>query len=264
MGFCGGIILRQDNLLALPSNKTSAIDLYDLKTLQKVRSLFDSSSKLGMTMSIKSIADSSQFFVGYEDGSIGLWDSKHSEILDRTKFFEECVMCQDYSSGANLGVCGSPSNMLSTWSRTENKIMKGSSLEIKNPGFNDIRIRGDHKIFATAGWDHTVRIFGVKKLRPLAVLTYHKESVQCLDFSRDNTLACGSKDQHISLWKIYWSECNRCSTVDPKINTIVKGIYTEVKATFSECASTRYNPWIFTGKFSHRCNMQLNSLYMDN
>lgn len=203
MGFCGGIILRQDNLLVLPSNKTSAIDLYDLKTLQKVRSLFDSSSKLGMTMSIKSIADSSQFFVGYEDGSIGLWDSKHSEILDRTKFFEECVMCQDYSSRANLGVCGSPSNMLFTWNRTENQIMKGSSLEIKNPGFNDIRIRGDHKIFATAGWDHTVRIFGVKKLRPLAVLTYHKDSVQCLDFSRDNMLACGSKDQHISLWKIY-------------------------------------------------------------
>lgn len=55
--------------------------------------------------------------------------------------------------------------------------MKGSSLEIKNFGFNDIRIRGDYKVFVIVGWDYTVRIFGVKKLRLLVVLIYYKDSV---------------------------------------------------------------------------------------
>ncbi|XP_061173063.1 guanine nucleotide-binding protein subunit beta-like protein 1 isoform X2 [Saccostrea echinata] len=203
MGFCPGALLKQDNLLALPSEETSAVDIYDIKTWKKVGCFLDSGSKLGMTMSIKSISDTSQFFIGYEDGTIGFWDCKHSRILDKAKFFEECVMCLDYSSGANLGICGSPSNLLSTWNITENQINRGTNYEVKNPGFNDVRIRNDQKILATAGWDHQVRIFGVKKLKPLAVLSYHKDSVQCLAFSKDNMLACGSKDQHISLWKLY-------------------------------------------------------------
>lgn len=58
--------------------------------------------------------------MGYEDGSIGLWDSKYLEILDRIKFFAECVMCLDYSFGVNFGVCGFLSNMLFIWSKIEN------------------------------------------------------------------------------------------------------------------------------------------------
>jgi WD40 repeat protein len=73
----------------------------------------------------------------------------------------------------------------------------------KNPGFNQILIRKDQKIVAAAGWDSHVRIFTAKKLKPLAVLSYHKENVQCLTFSTDNILSCGSKDHHISLWEIY-------------------------------------------------------------
>jgi WD40 repeat protein len=203
LGFCPGAILKHDNLLALPSDKTSAVDLYNIKTLKKVGSFNDSGSKFGMTMTIKSVSETSQFVVGYEDGSVGLWDSKQSNIVDKSKFFEECVMCLDYNSVANLGICGSPSDELSSWNIMEGLINKTTTLKVTNPGFNDVRIRGDHKILATAGWDHQVRIFGVRKLKPLAVLSYHKDSVQCLAFSHDNLLACGSKDQHISLWKIF-------------------------------------------------------------
>ncbi|XP_048737632.1 guanine nucleotide-binding protein subunit beta-like protein 1 isoform X2 [Ostrea edulis] len=203
MGFCPGAMLKHDNLLALPSDKTSAVDLYDIKTLKKVGSLYDTGSNFGMTMSLKSVSETSQFFVGYEDGSVGLWDSKQSQILDKTKFFHDCVMCLDYNSVANLGICGSPSNELATWNIAERLINRTTNLGVTNPGFNDVRIRDDHKIIATAGWDHQVRIFGVRNMKPLAVLSYHKDSVQCLAFSNDNLLACGSKDQHISLWKIF-------------------------------------------------------------
>lgn len=77
-----------------------------------------------------------------------------------------------------------------------------------NPGVSQLCIRGDGKLLASAGWDHRVRVFGWKKLRPLAVLQYHSDMVQSVAFSdhqdpRQRLLAAGSKDQRISLWSIY-------------------------------------------------------------
>lgn len=77
-----------------------------------------------------------------------------------------------------------------------------------NPGVSQLCIRGDGKLLASAGWDHRVRVFGWKKLRPLAVLQYHTDMVLSVAFSdhqdpRQRLLAAGSKDQRISLWSIY-------------------------------------------------------------
>lgn len=77
-----------------------------------------------------------------------------------------------------------------------------------NPGVSQLCGRGDGKLLASAGWDHRVRVFGWKKLRPLAVLQYHSDMVQSVAFSdhqdpRQRLLAAGSKDQRISLWSIY-------------------------------------------------------------
>lgn len=77
-----------------------------------------------------------------------------------------------------------------------------------NPGVSQLCIRGDGKLLASAGWDHRVRVFGWRKLRPLAVLHYHSDTVQSVAFSdhqdpRHRLLAAGSKDQRISLWSIY-------------------------------------------------------------
>lgn len=80
--------------------------------------------------------------------------------------------------------------------------------ELVNAGISDITIRPDKKILATAGWDHRIRIFGWKRLKPLAVLDYHTATIHCVSFSdhsspRDRLLAAGSKDQRISVWSIY-------------------------------------------------------------
>lgn len=77
-----------------------------------------------------------------------------------------------------------------------------------NAGISDITIRRDKKILATAGWDHRIRIFGWKRLKPLAVLDYHTATVHCVSFSdhknaRERLLAAGSKDHRISIWSIY-------------------------------------------------------------
>lgn len=82
------------------------------------------------------------------------------------------------------------------------------SVPLVNPGVSQLCVRGDGKLLASAGWDHRVRIFGWKKLRPLAVLQYHTDLVLSVAFSdhqdpRQRLLAAGSKDQRISLWSIF-------------------------------------------------------------
>lgn len=82
------------------------------------------------------------------------------------------------------------------------------SVPLTNPGVSLLRIRGDGKIIAAAGWDGNVRIFGWKKMKPLAVLQNHKDLVHSVAFSdhpepSNRLMAAGSKDQRISLWSIY-------------------------------------------------------------
>uniref|UniRef100_A0A8C2JM91 Uncharacterized protein n=1 Tax=Cyprinus carpio TaxID=7962 RepID=A0A8C2JM91_CYPCA len=60
-------------------------------------------------------------------------------------------------------------------------------------------------ILATAGWDDNIRVFGWKKLKPLAVLQHHTDMVNSVAFSDhqdppQRLLAAGSKDQRISVW----------------------------------------------------------------
>lgn len=80
-----------------------------------------------------------------------------------------------------------------------------------NPGVSQLCLRGDGKLLASAGWDHRVRLFGWKKLQPLAVLKYHTDMVQSAAFSdhqdpRQRLLAAASKDQRISLWSVFSEE----------------------------------------------------------
>lgn len=81
-------------------------------------------------------------------------------------------------------------------------------MPLVNPGVSKLSLRGDNKLLASAGWDHRVRLFAWKKLRPLAVLQYHTDMVTSVAFSDHQDpghrlLAAGSKDQRISLWSVF-------------------------------------------------------------
>ena len=99
----------------------------------------------------------------------------------------------------------------------------GSSLDVMgergviNPGMGVVRVRPDSRMAVTGGWDGRVRVFSWKnpeKVKPLAVLQFHSESVECMAFSgrlgeggklggRRGVLAAGSKDGKVSLWDVY-------------------------------------------------------------
>jgi WD40 repeat protein len=147
--------------------------------------------------------DNQDLLTGYEDGSFALWDLRQNKMVDKLKVHPDALMCMDFSNVLNKGYSGSVDEDLHSWTITDGKINASLSVKTTNPGFNDALVRKDGKLVVFAGWDGNIRIFGAKKLKPLAVLNYHKESVHCLAFSEDNILACGSKDELITLWDIY-------------------------------------------------------------
>lgn len=203
-GYCACCLV--DNLIAVPCDTVSIVELYELKSKQCSGQLQSDQSqkKHGMCMTIKAVGEKSWLLIGYENGSVALWDIKTCNVIDQINLHTESLMCLDYSSKLNLGISGSADDKLISWAIDDDcRIVYKNEIITKNPGFNQISIRKDQKIIAVAGWDSYVRIFSAKKLKPLAVLSYHKESVQCLTFSTDNKLSCGSKDHHISLWEIY-------------------------------------------------------------
>lgn len=109
------------------------------------------------------------------------------------------------------------------------------TLQSKHAGQQSLRIRNDGKVFATAGWDSRVRVYGAKGMKDLAVLKWHKDGCYSVAFAdieskeeeeRSNELAktgtamtvkeerlwkaktahwlaAGSKDGKVSLWDIY-------------------------------------------------------------
>jgi WD40 repeat protein len=77
-------------------------------------------------------------------------------------------------------------------------------------GMNQVAVRQDARLAATAGWDGTVRIFDLRKQRRLlAALTYHRYGVHRAKPFGGTTaadpwlLASGGADGRIALWRLY-------------------------------------------------------------
>ena len=62
----------------------------------------------------------------------------------------------------------------------------GGELKVVKTGHSgqqNLKVRNDGKIFATAGWDGRVRVYAVKTMRELAVLKWHKEGCYAVAFA---------------------------------------------------------------------------------
>ncbi|OHT04847.1 hypothetical protein TRFO_27651 [Tritrichomonas foetus] len=75
--------------------------------------------------------------------------------------------------------------------------------QMPHAGVDDITVRCDGKIWATAGWDGRVRLFDAKKGKPLAVLKHHRGGIHSVAFADDGLLASGGDDRGIALWSLY-------------------------------------------------------------
>ncbi|XP_068956941.1 guanine nucleotide-binding protein subunit beta-like protein 1 isoform X3 [Petaurus breviceps papuanus] len=173
----------------------------------------EAGAKAGMPMCLElwkpASGSSPLLLAGYEDGSVILWNVSERRRLSRLSCHKEPVMSLDFDSGRAKGLSGSSEKVLCIWSLdAQHNLKVCRTQELTNPGIADIAIRPDGKILATAGWDHRIRLFGWKQLKPLAVLDYHSAAVHCVAFSdpgrsSEQLLAGGSKDQRISVWSVY-------------------------------------------------------------
>lgn len=176
---------------------------------------------------------------GYESGHVALWRHNPSTNKWETTYLHkphsQPVLSLDvapsiscfFSSSADAIVARHP---LGSDGETETKL-----LQTKHAGQQSLSVRGDGKVFATAGWDGRVRVYAAKGLKELAVLKWHKEGCYATAFAEildessrtsnddstvarreltvaqqrafksqsTNWLAAGSKDGKVSLWDIY-------------------------------------------------------------
>ncbi|CAH1800091.1 unnamed protein product [Owenia fusiformis] len=214
-GFCTCDCTTLDNdqhIIAIPTDKTSQIQLHDLETLDKISALIPRMSGKGygacmVTKFIKLKNGVVALLVGYEDGSVALWDIKMAVELSRTHLHKtDSVMTMDYYGAKNFGISGSVDDKICIWSITDdNEVQFKRDITLTNPGLNCSKVRYDGKIFATGGWDAQIRILSRAKCSLLAVLSFHEGSINCLDFSKKNLIAAGGKDGIISIWNVYAS-----------------------------------------------------------
>lgn len=68
-------------------------------------------------------------------------------------------------------------------------------INTKHSGQQDLKIRSDSKIFATAGWDGRIRVYSVKTMKEVAVLKWHQVGCYAVAFStiEDGEEKAGSK-----------------------------------------------------------------------
>lgn len=211
LGFCSFSVVKTvvNHWVGFQANADSQVDVICLENPSEILHL-TSTEKLGMVMQIKLFSDmenkNTYALIGYEDGSVALWDVEKQQVLHKLKLFNDPIMCLDLDSRNLKAATGSADDQLVQFSidiKPGIYLHEIRSLQLKSKGLSAIKVRGDCKIVAVGCWDGSVRIFAWKKLKPLAILKYHAEAINCLDFSKDNILACGSKDGKISLWDVY-------------------------------------------------------------
>ncbi|XP_077164160.1 guanine nucleotide-binding protein subunit beta-like protein 1 isoform X1 [Paroedura picta] len=217
VGFCKCSLLKVAErrwLMAMPGKDLEEVRVLELPSKTSVCTLKpEADAKLGMPLCLHlwqpSVGASPSLLAGYEDGSVVLWNVSMGKRQSRLACHQEPVMALDFDSEKAKGVSGSSEKRLCVWRPNEQQNLEVQQThELTNPGIAGVTLRPDKKILATAGWDHRVRLFGWKKLKPLAVLDYHTATVHCVAFSdhgqpSQGLMAAASKDRRISVWAIY-------------------------------------------------------------
>ncbi|KAL0488245.1 guanine nucleotide-binding protein subunit beta-like protein [Acrasis kona] len=231
------------SLASLPHSK-NIIALYDInRTKAESSSLIDPDNKTsssfngtsrGMLMSLffYSINGSLHLICGMENGQTLLYDLRNTnepvytlnppENKSKPEDDEFDLLTGQSSSGDPIlslavhdkkiitGTTGSSicmySNAGNSWSVKQ--------VPLSQPGVGDMVVAQDYpdkivsRLLCTAGWDHRVRIYDVKKNKPLTVFKYHTNTVNCVDIRYGGVplLASGSKDCRIALWSLDFKE----------------------------------------------------------
>lgn len=199
-------------LIAFPGSKESEIDVccavcgLGLGVLPPPSA--GAETKLGLCMAVclfvKKEAKVS-VAVGYEDGSIVLWDVHRLSTLAHGKLHSEPIMALTMDRDGLSGVSGSAENNIVIFNINydTNTVEKAMKVAMgKKQGVADIDLSAG--LVAVAGWDGKIRVFRRKNGKPLAILRYHQKDASAVVFgSKTRLLASGARDGTIAVWDVY-------------------------------------------------------------
>jgi WD40 repeat protein len=230
--FCKMAMNYNGTLLAAPVEE--AVQLYSTKSMEPAAKVQvkdcqqQFGTKLGMLMSLCfHTTHEYDLFGAYENGYIFQWDLRKSNepcICRKSTVEMDPVLCI-----RNFAARNDPSwDMIASSNTGKFLIFQplGSQesctrYEMATEGINDMLVVNNGKLLCTAGWDHRVRIYEIKKsprahlldLKPLAIYKNHNSSVTCLDTNgAQNLLVSGSQDTRICLWSLQFHKKKRKKT----------------------------------------------------
>lgn len=248
----------EELLIAVPNTMSSeTVDIFHLPSSKRIHTIPASPTfKGGMIMALSLFfhPQTSQLTVlaGYESGHTSVSSLTTSwQTLYISNPHSQPILSLDvdpgkefyFTSSADAVVAKHPvpvsdAEVIGTVEGMPLKVVK-----TKHSGQQGLRVRNDGKVFATAGWDGRARVYGLKGMKELAVLKWHKEGCYTVAFADVETeedgkgdldgdeetgkelvsrmrtmtvseerdqkaktthwLAVGSKDGKVSLWDIY-------------------------------------------------------------
>ena len=221
VSFCAMGVLPSRGLVACATSELNMVEVWDARSGEAARAVHVGGAKGGMCMAaslyeVRGTGRAMGVF-GWEDGSVAWVDVGEGRVVHRSAPLDEVgesvvslALCRegrgdpgtlkrdgkgrcwaavgttggrvallsfggDGSDGSAAAAACPPGVTLKSTLAPENRA--------ENRGVGGVAVRPDARILATAGWDGRVRIYSVRRPRPVATLKYHTGAVNCVAFA---------------------------------------------------------------------------------